>query len=595
VEGVSPKGVRTIGPLTSVRNSRFHLCIIAAAFCCLQVVSGVAGARGESAHVARSGSDTSRTVILGDSTDAYYGLARELAELEGAPLIHGLDELLGAEPVFVLWVLSPGAFSDSLLTRFGVAVAEKALTASWGIITGSTVDLSRELYERSFSFTGALARADAREHAIFIQRGGAEEIMPLDAEALSGVLKESEYFMFSGHGGGRYWRLDEETPFGKDGIPSLPPLVAATGACNTFRPWIDGSIALAFTDRGAAAYAGFLFSPAPYYLIGHPDGFPMRHSWHGFTAGQVVAVQNAGSMKGFAVMPFYHMLGDPRLAFLREPPYRIVDDLVSGDERTLTFAGAPAGFIPVRIEGAAEFGFVEIPGVSSSGEQDYFYNCKLQTWRTGDDLLVLFEHGGGGFTVRLEKRPHPMRPLYDGLIDAFDHAYVFLPSTNGTTFLLIISACVILGTIWFVMRKGLKIYMFREALLMGACLALLKAFYALLRVDHISVVSYECSFNPYFFVGTFVLTGCGAFFFFNVGSRLWKTVSLLVATFPTWVIAGFWIAGITYINLFWAAPQLGTRLYRYSIGLLPAIAFAAESLVLLPAMTLMRRRVGGRD
>ncbi len=188
-----------------------------------------------------------------------------------------------------------------------------------------------------------------------------------------------------------------------------------------------------------------------------------------------------------------------------------------------------------------------------------------------------------------------MRPLYDGITNALDHAYVFLPSTNGTTFLLIVSACVLFGTIWFVMRMGLKVSMFREALLVGAGLALLKALYAILRVDHVSVVSYDCSFDPYFFVGAFVLAGCGALFFFNVRSRFWRAASLLVATFPTWVIAGFWIAGITYINHFGASQSLGTRLYRYSIGLLPAIAFAAESLVLLAAVTLLSRRARLRD
>jgi hypothetical protein len=592
VWGASPKGVRIIGPLGSVRNSQFHTWFFLAAFCCIQAAVGAACARRESPPHARAGPDPSPTVVLGDSADAYYGLAREIAGREGIALAHSFDELFEAEPVFVLWVLSPGAFSDSLLTRFGLAAREKRLPASWGIITGSTVDLARGLYERSFSFTGALVLADAREDAIFIRHEGTEEIMPLDLASLSGVLTESEYFVFSGHGGSRYLRLDDKTPFGRDEMPRLPPLVATTGACNTFRPWIDGSIALAFTDRGAAAYAGYLFSPAPYYLIGHPGGFPLRHTWPGFTAGQVVALQNAGSMRGFAVMPFYHMLGDPRLAFLKEPPYRLVEDRVSGDDRRLTFAGAPAGFVPVRIEGAADYGFVEIDGVSSSGEQDYFYNGKLQTSRIGEDILVLFEHGGGGFTVRLERKPHPIRPLTDGLTDALDHAYVFLPSTNGTTFLLIVAACVLFGTIWFVMRKGLRISMFREALLIGAGLAAIKALYALLRVNHISVVSYECSFNPYFIVGAFVLTGCGTLFFFNVGSRFWKAVSLLVATFPTWVIAGFWIAGITYINLFEASPHLGTELYRYSIGLLPAIAFAVESLILLVAMDLLRRRAG---
>ena len=177
-----------------------------------------------------------------------------------------------------------------------------------------------------------------------------------------------------------------------------------------------------------------------------------------------------------------------------------------------------------------------------------------------------------------------MRPLADAFTDALDHAYIFLPSTNGAHFTLIVAACALLGTTWFTMRKGLMISGFRRALAIGAGLAFLKGCYALLRMERSSIVSYDCSFNPYYIVGAFVLAGCGALFFFNVRSRFWKGASLLVATFPTWMIAGFWLAGIAYINLFGAAPRLGAGIYRYSIGLLPAIAFATEILVLSAAL-----------
>ena len=563
-----------------------------AVFFFLHPAWGVASIRLEPPAAATDLHGASHAVVLGDSTDSYYWLALEIAEREGIALVHSLDELFDAGPEFVLWVLSPGAFSDSILTQFGIAMGERGIPVSWGIITGSTVDLARKLYERSFSFTGGLVHVDAREDTILIRRDGIEVGVPLDAENISRVMSDAEYLVFSGHGGSRYWRLDDKTLFGVNEIPPLPPVLVTTGACNTFMPWVDGSIALAFADRGAAAYAGFLFSPAPYYLIGHPDGFPLRQTWPEFPAGLVVTVQNAGSMKGFAHFPFYHFLGDPRLAFLPEPPYRLVSDRISGDIRTLVFEDAPTGFIPVRIKGGAVYGFVEIPGVSSLGEHDYFYNSRLQMMRFGDDLLILFEHGGGDFTVRLEIKPYPTRALTDGFTDALDHAYIFLPSTNGTTFLLIISACVLFGTIWFTMRKGLVISGFHEALAIAAAFALLKAIYALARVNQISIVSYDCSFNLYYIVGVSVLTGCGTLFFLNVRSRFWKAASILVATFPLWTIAGFWIAGITYINLFAASPRLGTRLYRYSIGILPAIAFVVELLILLTVLLILQHRVG---
>ncbi len=532
-------------------------------------------------------------MVLTDSSDAYYELAEEIAEGEGIPLVGAIDLLPVSGPICVLWVLSPASFGDSILTRFGVVMRDREGCAWWGIVTGATVDRARRLYRRQFSFGGGRALVDANRDSIFTGVGAAAEA--LDAERLSDMAGETDYLVYSGHGGATYWRLDEATLFGADRIPSLPPVVVTTGACRTFRPWIDGSIALAFADSGAVWYAGFLFSPAPYYLIGHPDGFPLVYTWPGFSAGLVAAVQNAGSMKGFAALPFYHVLGDPRLAFRSEPPYTLVDDRTAGDTRTLDFSGAPAGFVPVRVPGAAVYGFVEVVGVASESIRDYFYNARLQTLRVGDDLLLLFEHGGGDFTVRLERNAPFPRPLTDGLVDAFDHAYVFLPSTNGTTFLLVVASCVLFGTIWFAMRKGLRIRCLGPAFAAGAAIAIVKAVYALVRIDRVSIVSYDCSFNPYFVVGAFVLAVCGAILFFNVRSRFWKGASLLVATFPAWTIAAFWLAGIAYINLFGASRILGTPLYRYSIGLLPAIAFGMEVLVLLAVLASVERLCCGRE
>jgi len=533
-----------------------------------------------------------RTVVLTDPSDAYYALAAEIAGEEGIPLAGTIDELPRSGPICVLWVLSPGSFSDSVLARFGVAMRERDVCVSWGIITGSTIELARGLYRRVFSFGGRLARVDARSGSIF--RGDEAERDDLDAERLSGALSETDYLVFSGHGGATFWRLDDAMRFGAERIPHVPPVVVTTGACSTFRPWVDGSIALAFADRGAAMYAGFVFSPAPYYLIGHPDGFPLRYTWPDFPAGLVAAAQNAGAMKGFAALPFYHLLGDPRLAFRSGPPYELEEDREAGDFRTLVFTGAPAGFVPVRVAGGAAYEFVEIVGVASESVGDFFYNGRLQTLRAGGDLLLLFEHRGGDFTVRLERKAHPLRPLKDGLLDALDHAYVFLPSTNGTTFLLIVSACVLFGTVWFTMRKGFRIRLFGPALATGVGIALLKGIYALVRVDRVSIVSYDCAFNPYFVVGASVLAGCGIVFFFNVCSRFWRGASLLVATFPTWAIAGFWLAGIAYINLFGASPGLGTPLYRYSIGLLPAIAFTVELVFLVAVLAALERCAGRR-
>ena len=55
-----------------------------------------------------SGADT---VILADPADAYYSLAEEMALGEGLPLAHTLDEAMERDPVYLLWVVSPGGLS----------------------------------------------------------------------------------------------------------------------------------------------------------------------------------------------------------------------------------------------------------------------------------------------------------------------------------------------------------------------------------------------------------------------------------------------------------------------------------------------------
>ena len=46
-------------------------------------------------------------------------------------------------------------------------------------------------------------------------------------------------------------------------------------------------------------------------------------------------------MQGFAQIPYYYLLGDPRIALQEEAPYDPIEDEVSGRTRTLTLAGAP--------------------------------------------------------------------------------------------------------------------------------------------------------------------------------------------------------------------------------------------------------------
>ncbi|NIQ59356.1 MAG: hypothetical protein GWN71_40220, partial [Gammaproteobacteria bacterium] len=118
---------------------------------------------------------------------------------------------------------------------------------------------------------------------------------PLTPETFRAALDRSGYVTFAGHGGPGYLRLDDETTVRAGDLPALSGAVVTTAACNTFRPWSDGSIATAFVDRGAMAYAGFAYSPVAGYLLGVYEGLPLRHSWPDFPIGRIVRVQALGT------------------------------------------------------------------------------------------------------------------------------------------------------------------------------------------------------------------------------------------------------------------------------------------------------------
>jgi hypothetical protein len=526
-----------------------------------------------------------RTLVLSDSSDSYYPLALEISRRERIALVHSLEEIIESGPSFVLWVLSPSGYSEASLTTAGANLLKRGAPAGWGIITGSTLEEARRLYGRSLSGADVYCYVDAPRLMIVVHRSGSVDTGPLDIENLSDVLRHAGYLFFSGHGGGSYWRLDEETLLTAGDIPQLPPLAVTTGACQTFLLWLERPIALGFIDRGAACYSGFLFSPAPYYLFGYPDGFPLRHTWPGFPVGFVVRMQNGATLQSFARFPFYFLLGDPRLAFLQSEPYRLVEDRMMGGVRLLRFADAPAGYLPVRIAGGAGYRFVEVVGVASAGDEDFFYNSKLQTMNFGGDKLLLFAHGGGDFTVRLHVREPFMWYAGDLVTDALDHALVYLPQTGGKIFFIVVAVCILLVTVWFTLHIGLRPVGFGAAFLIGASVAVLKGLYALLRAGRASIVSAPLGVEPHFYIGAFVLAGCGALLFFNVRSRWWKAAAVLVATFPTWAVALFWFAGITYVNLFGAVPHLGMSIYSCKLGLMPALAFAVECIFVLSMLS----------
>jgi hypothetical protein len=533
------------------------------------------------------------TVVLADPNDLYYVLAEEIAQREGIPLLRSLDQVLEQMPVFLLWVASPAHLSERVLVDFALAVRDKPSAISVGIISGTTMTAARELWLRADQVKGErfVVATAANPHGnieagITTYDDGLETERPLTRATLVRWLADADYLTFSGHGGSSWLGLDKDSKLQSGHIPSLPNSVIATGSCNTFQPWADGSIALAFVERGAAAYAGFVFSPNAGFLIGIYGGLPFRYTWPEFPIGHVVQVQNHGTLQGFAQIPFYFVLGDPRIALQSQAPYRLVDDQVSGKARVLEYADAPAGLVPVHIPGGAKYGFVEIVGVSAAWDREPFYNARLQMEDIQGDKYILFSHAGGGFSLRLHLQPSLWWVAGNMIHDALDFTLIYLVGPEAIIISLVLAA-VLLG--WSVLRRWAHMRVLFPAALTGLGFAALHGLYTLARIDDVTITSKHVVFRSSVLFATFVSATAGAFLFLSARSRLGRAAAVPVAA--GWTLAatvsGFGVVGLG--NTFFVRPKLGTGLWNYTNALQPLIVLVIECILFAVVFSMLQR------
>ncbi len=558
--------------------------VLAGAFLIVLLTAGVPPTR---AGAWPTAAPTRSAVILADPADPYYVLAQEIARREALPLVTSANEALAGDPAFLLWVVSPARLSDQAIVAFSQALRDRPSAIAVGIISGSTLEAARALWQRAAQARGQrVVSVNAANPSgriapnVTVWSGETPSVQPLTKDNLLRSLQAADYLTFTGHGGRRAWGLDEETQLRVADLPDLPPVVVATASCNTFRIWEGESIALAFTDRGAAAYAGFAYSPNEGYLIGEFDGLPFRYTWPDFPIGAVVQVQNHGTLQGFANFPYYYLLGDPRIALQAETPYRLVEDRQEGDTRILTYAGAPAGVIPVRIPDGARYDFVDIPGVTSAGYHDLFYNSRLQMANIGADKYLLVAHRGGDLTVRLGVNPPWPWLAADLLTDSLDHTLIYSPQTGGDALALCPAGLALTAAALLLWRRRDSVRFLVPAALAGVGFAALHGLYALVRLDAVTITSKTVEFSPLALVGAFLLTGGGAFLFLYT-RRWWaRGIALLIATFPAWAAALFSLVALTIVNVMLAGAGLGVSLYNYHLGLLALVAFVFEGVIL---------------
>jgi hypothetical protein len=535
-------------------------------------------------------------VVLANPADAYYALAEEIARVDGLPLVHSLDEALAQDPIFLLWVVSPSHLSDEAMVGFGLALRDHPTAISAGLISGATQEDARALWLRADQVRGEqVVVANAANPSGRIEAGitvfGPEGTLayPLTQATLVQSLRQADYLTFTGHGGSGYLGLGEYRTLRAADVPPLKPAVIATGSCNTFRLWDQASIALAFVDQGAAAYAGFAYSPIEGYLIGEFDGLPFRYTWPGVPVGHVVQVQNRGVLQGFSHLPTYFLLGDPRMALQSKAPTRLVENQAWDGTLSLTYADAPPGILPLLIPGGAGYAFVEVRGVTAAWEGDAFYNARLQMADVRDDKVLLVAHDGGTVRVNLRQRPPLLWIMGDAVLDALDDVLLYRPQTGGAMVALVAGGLALLGAAWAWRKTRPPARHLLLALLTGLGFSALHSLYALLRLGRVTVISKPVALEPLALLGTFLLGGCGAALFLSARSWRGRVVGVGVASFGAWTPAVLSLGIMAVSNLAFFRPELGTSLYNYALGLLPLIAFGLEILLFGLVFSLLAR------
>ncbi|MCJ7620569.1 MAG: hypothetical protein MUP64_10175, partial [Anaerolineae bacterium] len=220
--------------------------------------------------------------------------------------------------------------------------------------------------------------------------------------------------------------------------------------------------------------------------------------------------------------------------------------------------------------------------------------ASLQMVSIGEDKYVLLKHAGGDFTLILRLAPPWYWPVLDLFSDSLDHVLLYLVQTGGDVIGLFLGGLAWLTILRLFRRvEGGRLKLVASAL-SGAVFAALHASYAGARLGDVTITSKIVQFGPLSLVGTFLVTGAGAFLFLS--SKSWRARALAVAlgTMPVWVAMCFSFAVISAANIFIFRPELGTAVYNYALVLLPIGALAVESLLLLGWFSLLQRFVTRR-
>ena len=537
----------------------------------------------------------SESVLVARPDDTYYPLAEEIAAMEDIPMVASFSQAIELQPHYIILVAEPANLTQERLVNIGRIFKKLDAYPALGFISGGNLAEARALWQRSKETQDgpAFLGTDIEKGQLVWQptlfdlsSGQADD---LNQDNLIKALSQARYFYWARHVSSNKWFWNTNADeFGDDDkllseeVPQMPASLIFTPSCGSFQPWKEDSIALAFVDRGAAAYAGHMHSPVSNgFIMQHTQTVPGRHTWPGFPFGILNQIENrVGARVDFAT-PMAFMLGDPRLFQDTEAPYQITSDNTGADgKRVIRGTSDIAGILPVVIEGGAAYAFVELDGVDAISEIDLFYNKNLHSLDLGGDKYLLMIHGGGDFELRLQSDVPLTWWALDSLRDALDYSCVALGISYGPFSLLCILAFALI--VYFqVRRKGLRLSTYRTTLIIATLLAAVKLVYLLLRLDNYSVYASVAVYSPWQialgFLGNFASTAAGLILMLSAQKTIGRITGALVATLPQLVLSLTYLVYISYINLaFLSGNTVSMPLFNYSAFWLPFLVLLLE-------------------
>lgn len=546
-------------------------------------------------------------VVVSQPSDPYYSLAQKIARAENLSIIEDFSKITDLNPRYIIWVASPDNLTGEKLLDIGRIFKDSNYYPGLGIISGSTIEKAEQLWnkkdlvQKGNDYLGSDADKSQllSEPTIFNINHDISEKIELNKNNLIDVLKKADYFYWVRHVGTTTWYWNSESEnwgendelFAKD-IPALKPVVIYTPSCNSFRPWVQNSIALGFIDNGAAAYIGNVNSPF------HTNSFiknglyvPGLTSWKEFPLGLVTQIQNRVETKTLFKIPQFFMLGDPRIYLMNDQPYQIISDTKNENgKRIIDGVSDEDGFLAVKIDNGAEYNFLTIQGLTSASENDIFYNNKLQTLNLGADKYILFFHKGGKFQIELSPKAPVGWLLTDTLSDAFDYSWVVLwlnVQVTDSPFIYTVSLLIFITILLFKLikrKKSIKDY--KTIFIIAFLLAFLQLVYFYIRKDVYTVSSNFIEYTPSQIVlgcfGIFANVAGGLMLLKDAKKILVKSLGVIFAVLPQFLLTGFYLAFITLMNNLTQINKMTMPwLWNYNSFWLPLIVLTLEVTLIL--------------